>query len=257
MGNETRITRVLKHPERIPRSLRWRYRTVRKKLRNAWVDFRTQKSTHATGSVALDEIKKKALVRTDVNDHLVTIFAESLSMSPRVIVELGVRGGESTFVMERVAALFSSKLVCVDIEDCDSSCAYEDSIFVKSDDIEFARRFESWCAENGIDPRIDVLMIDTSHLYEHTVQEIEHWFVFLADRAKVLFHDTNLCEVYRRRDGSLGMAWDNERGVIRALEDFFGTSFDEKEDFVDYRRGWLIKHHAVCSGLTILERIES
>jgi hypothetical protein len=53
------------------------------------------------------------------------------------------------------------------------------------------------------------------------------------------------------------MAWDNERGVIRALEGFLGTSFDEKEDFVDYRRGWLIKHHAVCSGLTILERIES
>ena len=73
----------------------------------------------------------------------------------------------------------------------------------------------------------------------------------------MLFHDTNLGEVYRHSDGSLGMAWDNERGVIRALEGFCGTSFDEKEDFVDYRRGWLIKHHAVCSGLTILERIES
>jgi len=202
----------------------------------------------------LDEIKRKALVRTDVNDHLVTLFAESVSMAPRTIVELGVRDGESTFVMERVAGLFGSKLVSVDVEDCISSCSYEKWYFVRSDDVEFADRFEAWCTESGVDSKIDVLMVDTSHLYDHTVREIECWFPFLADRAKVFFHDTNLREVYKRRDGSIGTAWNNERGVIRALEDYFSTTFDENEDFVDYRDGWLIKHHAVCNGLTVLEK---
>lgn len=242
---------------RISHSARWRINIIHKKLRNIIADLRSRRPPSATGSTALDDIKRRALVRTDISDHLVTLFAESLSVIPRTIVELGVREGESTFVMERVARIFGANLVGVDIDDCEFSNTYDKRFFVRSDDIEFARRFDAWCTENGVSPRIDVLVIDTSHLYEHTAQEIEHWFPFLADRTKVFFHDTNLKEIYRRRDGSLGTAWNNQRGVIRALEDFFGTTFDENEDFVDYRNGWLIKHHAVCNGLTILERIES
>ena len=31
-------------------------------------------------------------------------------------------------------------------------------------------------------------------------------------------------------------------------------SFDEDRDFVAFADGWMVKHHANCSGLTILER---
>jgi hypothetical protein len=70
----------------------------------------------------------------------------------------------------------------------------------------------------------------------------------------VFFHDTNLRRYYVRRDGSIGRAWDNQRGVIRATEDYVGTSFDETRDFVALRNGWLIRHSARCLGFTILER---
>ena len=89
---------------------------------------------------------------------------------------------------------------------------------------------------------------------EHTVQEIDCWFPFLSESARVFFHDTNLQEIFERRDGTKDFGWDNDRGVIRALEKYFGQPFSEKEDFVDYRRGWLIKHFAICNGLTILAR---
>jgi cephalosporin hydroxylase len=235
--------------------MRWRFRTLQINLNNYIVGLKSRGKPGASGSEILNEIKEKALVPTDISDHLVTLFVESLSMNPRLIVELGVRGGESTFVMERVAAVSGAKLVSVDIEDCSSVSAYEDAVFVQSDDVEFAGRFESWCTESSIDPKIDVLFIDTSHLYEHTVQEIAHWFPLLAGRAKVFFHDTNLMAEFRRRDGSLGRAWDNERGVIKAVEEYFDTSFDEEEEFVDFRNGWLITHRPYCNGLTVLERI--
>ncbi len=51
--------------------------------------------------------------------------------------------------------------------------------------------------------------------------------------------------------------WDNERGVIRALEKFFDKRFDETRDFVDFKNGWLIKHNHRCNGFTILERVFS
>lgn len=202
----------------------------------------------------LEEIKKRSIKRTDISDHLVTLFVESLSVNPRLIVELGVRGGESTFVLERVAKLCDSALVSVDIEDCSDISSYKNWIFVQSDDIEFAKRFKNWCKEHEVQPKIDVLFIDTSHIFEHTVQEIENWFPFLSEKSKVLFHDTNLKKLFFRRDGSMGVGWNNKRGVIRAIEKYLGKGFNEEEDFTEFRNGWLIKHHASCNGLTILEK---
>jgi hypothetical protein len=70
----------------------------------------------------------------------------------------------------------------------------------------------------------------------------------------VFFHDTNVRRVYSRRDGSLGVGYDNQRGVIAALETSLGATFNEKRDFVSVANGWLIRHYAPCSGLTILKR---
>ena len=55
------------------------------------------------------------------------------------------------------------------------------------DDCEFDPIFK-----NVIKEPVDVLFIDTSHLYEHTVRELAAWFPLLANKALVIFHDTNL-----------------------------------------------------------------
>jgi cephalosporin hydroxylase len=204
-----------------------------------------------------DDIKKRSNIKTDICDHLETLFVECLGTSPKLIVELGVRDGESTFVLERVAKLWSSKLISVDIADCKKNSSYRQRIFVQQDDIEFAKEFKNWCRGNYIEPQIDILFIDTSHLFEHTCQEIHSWFPFLSDNGKVLFHDTNLKDVYIKKDGTIARGWDNERGIIRAIEKYFNRSFNEKEDFIEINNGWLIKHYAHCCGFTILEKIPS
>lgn len=203
----------------------------------------------------LNEIREIAQQRTATNEHIVTLFVESLLRQPKLIVELGVARGGSTCVLERVARLTEATLVSVDIEDCSKASSYEGWIFLQKDDIEFAREFPAWCQENRIEPLIDILLIDTSHYYEHTLQEIEHYFPLLSEKAKVFFHDTNIEYFFFRRDGSMGLGWDNERGVIRAIEDFFQKSFNEKEPFIDIIDGWLIKHDPYCCGFTILEKL--
>ncbi|MGQ9810915.1 MAG: class I SAM-dependent methyltransferase [bacterium] len=176
-------------------------------------------------------------------------------MKPKLIVELGVRGGDSTFVLSRVARLCGSRLISVDLQDCSQVCSDRHWIFVQAEDIEFAKQFQEWCKTRGIEPKIDVLFIDTSHLFEHTVKEIEHYFPFLSEKAKVFFHDTNLRHFSFRADGSMCVGWDNKRGVIRALENYFEKSFNEKVNFMDIAKGWWIKHYANCNGFTILERL--
>ena len=200
------------------------------------------------------EINERSLIATTINDHLIALFNETLSINPQTIVELGVEFGETTFVLERVARLTGAKLVSVDIQDCSRVSTYDRWLFVQQDDIQFAREFVNWSHLNNVKTAIDILMIDSSHLYEHTCQEIQAWFPFLAPKAKVFFHDTNINETVFRRNGSSFGGWNNERGVIRALETHFNQSFNETQDFTESINGWWIKHDHNCGGFTILER---
>lgn len=222
---------------------------------NAFVDLKGSPKLPSSGLGALDEVRERSNRRTDIYDHLVTLFVESLSVNPRLIVELGVRGGESTFVLEWVARLCRSKLVSVDLEDSSHACNCPDWLFVKSDDLEFGQNFTAWCRERKIGPQIDVLFIDTSHLFEDTCREIECWFPYPAKRAKVFYHDTNMKKVYFRKDGNVAFGWDNRRGVITSIEKFLKKSLNEKEDFIDVAGEWIIRHHSYCAGFTILERV--
>ena len=203
---------------------------------------------------AFVEVHEHCRVRTDISDHLTTLFSQTIAMQPRLIAELGVRGGESTFVLERVAKLCAAPLVSVDIEDCSSVCNYPNWHFNKSDDIQFAKDWPKWVSTKGLPATIDVLFIDTSHIYEHTVQEIKHWFPLLSPKCKVMFHDTNQRKIYWRKDGSVGIGWNNNRGVMAAIEEYFDTKFDESRDFVELHKGWVISHTALCSGFTTLTR---
>jgi len=253
MSNLSKTPKVLANPRAYLRSICQRYYV---RINNLIRSSGSNGAVEPSDLAALDEIKRRSLVPTDFNDHLVTMFVEAVGMNPSLIVELGVRGGESTFVFDRVARLCRSKLVSVDIDDCADVMEGTTTTFVQSDDVAFAQRFKEWCTERDIQPNIDVLLIDTSHLYDHTVEEIRHWFPLLSSHAKVFLHDTNLKDVYTRADGTKGLAWDNDRGVIRALEDYLGKSFDETHNFVDFKSGWLIRHYHYCNGLTILERFE-
>lgn len=203
----------------------------------------------------LHRIRNRAATKkTDISDHLETLFVECLNVESRLIVELGVGDGESTFVLERAANLWGAKLVSVDIEDCRNVSKFKDRIFVRQDDISFAAEFPGWCKERDIIPSIDILFIDTSHLYEHTVQEIKCWFPYLAGRVKVFFHDTNMNEIFVRKDGSTGKGWNNNRGVIRAIEEYLDVELDEKKDFSLMHKGWFIKHHTICNGFMMMEK---
>jgi cephalosporin hydroxylase len=229
-----------------------------KRLAVRWINRLADPTLPSTrpsaGLTELEEVYERARTRTDINEHLVTLFQEALAVRPKLMVELGVRGGESTFVFERVARLCKALLVSVDIDDCSPVCNWKDWVFVKSDDIAFANQFESWCRERKVDPAIDLLFIDTSHLYEHTKQELEHWLPKVAPRGKVLMHDTNVREINFRKDGT-AMREPPQPGVARALCEHFKTPFNLTADFVDWKDGWLIRHHAHCHGMTVLERV--
>jgi cephalosporin hydroxylase len=206
-------------------------------------------------SKELAEIRKFASTPSDINEHLESMFAEALVLRPKLIVELGVRGGTSTFVFERVAGLCEASIVSVDIEDCSSISSYPQWHFFRGDDVAFANQFKDFCRQRSLSSRIDLLFIDTSHYYDHTIEEIRAWFPLLSPRAKVIFHDTNMKLVGPRKDRCFELSWNNDRGVIRAIEEYLGIGIDETTETMEYAKGWLIRHTPKCNGLTIMDRV--
>lgn len=206
-------------------------------------------------SIIFNNIHTQSLDKSDIEDHLKKIFAECIKTRPELIVELGVRGGESTIVFEQIAPQFNSHIISVDIEPSSYKSEYKNWHFIASDDILFANTFAQFCEKASIKKEIDLLFIDTSHKYAHTVKEIKYWFPHLSSNAKVLFHDTNMGQFSKKLSGCIQSSWDNKRGVIRAIEEYLETTYNEKISFIDYRKGWLISHFPECNGFTVMEKI--
>ena len=190
----------------------------------------------------------------DIVDHLPTLAFESNAAVPKLIVELGTRGGVSTQTLIACARVHDAAMVSVDIDDCSHVAKDAKWSFVLSDDLAFAKQFPDWCRSRGLQPEIDFLFIDTSHRYEHTVAEIAAWFPHLAKRCRVAFHDTNLCYIYRMRNGRRVARESMHRAVIRAIEEYLGLKINEQRTAVVYKDGWRITHDPLCSGMTVLER---
>jgi len=123
-------------------------------------------------------------------------------------------------------------------------------IIICKNDCEYASEYNNYFKNN-----IDVLFIDTSHLYEHTINEIKLWFPLLNNKALFIFHDINLYNgVYKRKNSFTGTGWDNQRDVIRSIEEYFETNFNKKEFFnttlVKNNDNWRVVHDPDCNGLT-------
>jgi cephalosporin hydroxylase len=237
-----------------PWSTTWLAQKILRQYDRFW-HFVGNSPARASNFRELDQVRAHARTLTDIDEHLELMFTEGLLARPRLIVELGVRGGASTFVFERVAEVVNASLISADLDDCASSCSSPRWHFFRGDDVHFSRVFPAFCHQRAINPLIDLLFIDTSHYYDHSVQEISSWFPLLSSRAKVMFHDTNLKPIGPRKDGCFALGWDNQRGVIRAVEEHLGISIDEGKPCTRMAAGWLLRHWSNCNGLTILDRI--
>jgi predicted O-methyltransferase YrrM len=206
---------------------------------------------------SLSEALRDPHKRSDISDHLSSIFFFALDAPAGLFVELGTRGGESTRALLAAAKLRSGRLLSVDIDPCSPADLPHRELwtFIQSDDISFGKeRFKPWCRENQLPEEISLLFIDTSHEYEHTRAELSVWIPLLKPGGIVILHDTNMGDgTYGRSDGTTGIGWDNQRGVIRAVEEMQERSYDENTAFTDVTERFLVWHTPYCNGMTVLK----
>jgi cephalosporin hydroxylase len=170
---------------------------------------------------------------SDISDHLHILNLFLSTTQPKVLVELGTRGGESTKVFSRYAADKDCDGFSVDLSSHPEWLKeYPNWKHFISDDCALGEKIKldnSWPDGTAFN-KIDLLFIDTSHEYKHTLRELEVWLPLLNQGGWVLFHDTNLSsKPTRRLSGRVNYGWDNSRGVTKAIEEFFGFVMHENE----------------------------
>jgi predicted O-methyltransferase YrrM len=129
--------------------------------------------------------EKLVLKPTDISEHLPTLYMLTRELGLKTVLELGTREGFSTIAFLEAAKAIGGTVTSVDIEPCPkakervASAGLEDYwTFIEGDDLAI-----EW------DRPIDHLFIDTSHMYEHTVKELNRFEPLVADGGVITLHD--------------------------------------------------------------------
>lgn len=170
---------------------------------------------------------------------------------PKMIVELGVsREALMNKVLSVIAEDNNAQMLSIDLYDFSEVCKYNRWRFMRGD----ARVMWEWY-QNERFAAIDLLVIDLDEKYDTTRRVIQGWGQLLAPTAQIMFRCSNLAKILMYVDGSsTNLGWDNERGVIRAIEDEFKVKFDETKQYSGIQNGWHVDHIPWGAGLTVMRR---
>jgi len=122
---------------------------------------------------------RRCLADTDIKFHLPRLFAASEG----IVLELGVRHGNSTAALLAGIEQRSGHLYSVDINDCSAVIDSEFWTFIQADSLDYET------ISQQIQGPINVLFIDTDHTYERTKAELELWGNITEGH--IFLHDTD------------------------------------------------------------------
>ena len=131
-------------------------------------------------------VEKRMTTYSDTWQHMPTLHLLCLLKKPKIILELGCRTGNTTVPLLFAASQYQGHVYSVDIEKWEELKNFLDDdeelkkywTFLESDDI-----ILEW------DKEIDFLYIDTSHTYNHTMNELRKYEPLVNSGGTIVFHD--------------------------------------------------------------------
>jgi len=127
---------------------------------------------------------------SDIQEYMPFLYETAGSYQNVRVLELGARRGNSTVAFLAAAQAVNGSVTSVDIDRVTDysqmrplvGCPYW--TFIPGSDLEEA-------VQAVLPVEVDVLFVDTSHEYDHTVRELELYMPRVAPGGIALFHDTN------------------------------------------------------------------
>lgn len=151
-------------------------------------------------------------IKSDISEHLELFYDTCIEKNAQMVVELGVRLGNSTRVFMEACKITGGKLISVDKDDCSWISGLEDWIFIQADSTKIR-----------ICTPIDILLIDSSHDYNSTTIELKNLLPMIKKDGVVFMHDTNCQDVknaifdYLKKDNTWNLELKDNCGGLGIL----------------------------------------
>ena len=181
-----------------------------------------------------DQYRAAAGVWTDIQDHLPRLVNLAIELNAKRVIELGVRFGTSTVAWLYAMEQTKGHLWSVDIIQQWIGIESDRWTFVEADDTHPVTR-------EMLPDNADIVFIDTSHEYQHTLDELDLYLQHLRPGGAFVLHDTNVERFDHHTPGSQPAF-----PVRQAVEDFKTMTLDRMN--VVYRE----EYYPESYGLTIL-----
>lgn len=138
---------------------------------------------YKSGGLA-DKFWRLCRIPSDINEHLPRLKGLAEGMNAQHVVELGARSGPSTVAWLLGLEQTGGRLTSVDLDPAPDIGEHDHWTFIQGDDTDPAVMAQ-------VD-ECDILFIDTSHHYEHTLWELRNWSSLVRPGGFIVLHDTEL-----------------------------------------------------------------
>lgn len=129
------------------------------------------------------EYERLCKTPSDIHVHLPRFVGLVTQMNAQHVIELGTRSGVSTVAWLHGLHLTGGRLTSIDL-DPGPDITSDRWTFIQGDDLDPAIVSE-------LDPA-DIVFVDTSHLYEHTLRELNVYRWLVKPGGVMVLHDTEL-----------------------------------------------------------------
>lgn len=173
------------------------------------------------------EYEARCLENSDIKDHLPFLFEQAAG---KQVIELGVRGGNSTAAFLAAVEKHGGHVWSVDIEWPHVPETWGDSDlweFILGDDLTV-----DWLLPN----EVDIVFVDTSHTFAQTFQELDTYAPKLRPGGVFLLHDVEL----ERPDAS---PHDDPPYPVKAAVEQWSFAY-----------GWAVEYRTGCWGLAVIHK---
>jgi predicted O-methyltransferase YrrM len=154
--------------------------------RYSLLGFKDKEPTAVHPSITLAEsYAQLCQTPSDINEHLPRLAWMAENLDVKHIIELGARTGVSTTAWLYGLQGKSGRLTTVDMSPAPDIGAHANWRHVQGDDTDPA-------VMGQVGGMCDILFIDTSHAYEHTLWELRNWGQKVRSGGLIVCHDTEL-----------------------------------------------------------------
>jgi predicted O-methyltransferase YrrM len=181
--------------------------------------------------LTIKDVYDLAKVKTDIQEHLITLYNIAISIDAKMIVELGA--GYSTYALTAAANANNGELCSIDIlpggrDTLINLPAFANNQeprmrFVAGDSVEVGKAWGRM---------IDFLFIDSAHTYDATYKELMIWLPYVKQGGIIAMHDT------LKKPGP-------NQGCRQALDVFL----------LEHPNQYEVNHYENCNGLSILKKL--